>query len=203
MSKRKYKTTDTARKSTSTSSAMRRTPTETQNEFARAETRIISKIEARCANDSSVTYRGPVGMGRGKGAIRRIRRSITWPEIKTSMSRVSGPGTTPPRSPSMRGDDVPLAQFARYVKHLMDTTFAKLPVRKLQVVAIEAMRMALESYAVRMFETSNMLVQHCGRVTVMTKDLALYKRVEKSQALNVSISGANNTGGARDAARAA
>uniref|UniRef100_A0A0N5C6P1 Histone domain-containing protein n=1 Tax=Strongyloides papillosus TaxID=174720 RepID=A0A0N5C6P1_STREA len=45
--------------------------------------------------------------------------------------------------------------------------------------AVDAIREAVESYLVDMFEVCNLFAIHAGRVTVMPKDVGLWKRLRK------------------------
>ena len=49
-----------------------------------------------------------------------------------------------------------------------------------QAAAILALQEAAESYLVRMFERSMLLVLHAKRVTLMQKDIALFRRLERN-----------------------
>lgn len=126
--------------------------------FARAETRLREEVRSQAER-----YVGPVGLGIGKGGLRRMRRSVPRRKDIERFAR-------------FRDNSIPLASFARMVKGILRSKFDFS--LRFQVAAIEIMREAVEACAVEMFETSNMFVQHARRVTVMCKDIALYNRVK-------------------------
>jgi histone H3/H4 len=135
----------------------RRSNPDSRQMFARSESRLREELV-----NATISYNGPVGLGIGKGGLRRMRRSM--PKRK-DIERCS----------NYTESAIPLASFARLVKSIL-VSIDKASYR-FQVASIQAMREALEAYAIEMFETSNMFVHHARRVTVMCKDLALYKRV--------------------------
>lgn len=154
------RTKNTARKSTTVVPIVpQETRRNSQQMFARAINRLTDQVR-----NETIRYSGPVGLGIGKGGLRRMRRTVPKrKEIERSAK------STTKRS-------IPLGNFARLVRWLMRDSFRS--DLKLQVAALMVMHEAVEAYAIQMFETSNLFVMHARRVTVMPKDLNLYQRVQ-------------------------
>jgi len=66
---------------------------------------------------------------------------------------------------------VPFQRLVRQIarKHGMDIRF--------RATALEALQQATEAYIVTLFEAMNLMAIHCGRQTVMVKDLARLKEL--------------------------
>lgn len=69
---------------------------------------------------------------------------------------------------------IPKAPFFRIVKEL---ALECNPDIRLQPAAVLAMQEAAESYIVGLFEDNQLCAIHAGRVTVMTKDMSLARRI--------------------------
>lgn len=67
------------------------------------------------------------------------------------------------------------APFQRLVRDISNRV-SDLPVR-FQSIAVEALQHSAEAFLVRLFELSNQLAIHAGRVTVMDKDMKLVHRL--------------------------
>jgi len=52
-------------------------------------------------------------------------------------------------------------------------------VQRVTATAVEAIHEALEAYAVQLFEDTNLCAIHCGRVTIMRRDMQLVRRLRK------------------------
>ena len=89
-----------------------------------------------------------------------------------------------------RPGTVALREIRRY-QHSTDLLFRKRPFQRLvreiaetmkpdlrfQAGAVLAIQEAAESYIVTLFEDTNMVAIHAGRVTIMAKDMALARRI--------------------------
>tara|TARA_B100000787_G_scaffold142122_1_gene111361 strand:+ start:2569 stop:2982 length:414 start_codon:yes stop_codon:yes gene_type:complete len=115
-------------------------------------------------------------------------------------ARKKGPPTNTPRKPHRyRPGTVALREIRRYQKST-ETLIKKLPFQRVvreiaqelpqsmttglrfQSRAIEALQQAAESYLVGLFEDTNLCAIHAKRVTVMTKDMQLARRIRGERA---------------------
>jgi len=111
--------------------------------------------------------------------------------LATKMARKSAPGTGGIKKPHRyRPGTVALREIRRY-QHSTDLLFRKRPFQRLvreiaetmkpdlrfQAGAVLAIQEAAESYIVTLFEDTNMVAIHAGRVTIMAKDMALARRI--------------------------
>lgn len=64
--------------------------------------------------------------------------------------------------------------FQRLVREIVAETH---PAFRMQSAALLALQESAEAYMVGMFEDANLAAIHAGRVTVMSKDLKLAKRI--------------------------
>ena len=115
-------------------------------------------------------YRGPFGQGIGKGSMRRIQAAYRArrQERVALLARRS-------RDYEERSD-IAIAPFVRCFKYLFKQLFPDKQLR-FQPIALLAAKDACEHYLIQMFEKSNLFAIHAKRVTLMPRDIALYKRV--------------------------
>jgi histone H3/H4 len=83
---------------------------------------------------------------------------------------------------------IPLAPFTRVVKQVVaetrgtynDRTNEQIPLLRMQVTAIVALRQAAEDFLVQLFEDTVRCCVHRNRVTITPKDLALALRLTQN-----------------------
>lgn len=71
---------------------------------------------------------------------------------------------------------VPKASFKRLLREVLSE---KHPEYRIQASAVEALHHATEAYVIDLFEDSNLCAIHAKRVTVMSNDLQLVKKIKK------------------------
>ena len=112
-------------------------------------------------------------------------------QLATKAARKSAPATGGVKKPHrFRPGTVALREIRRYQKST-ELLLRKLPFQRLvrevaseyksdlrfQATAIAALQEATEAYMVSLFEDTNLAAIHAKRVTVMSKDMALAKRL--------------------------
>lgn len=167
----------------------------TNNQPAQAET---TQVRVRKSTPTRL------GVGRGKGGIRRIRRVVERErrlseELDQRIRESINPlGETQGlreretrreeslhrlRRLQFRGEkenDIPMHPFALVVKEIASAI--KSDGCRFQMAAMHALRDACEEYMVRFFEHCSMYTAHAKRVTLMTKDVELFKRINSVRA---------------------
>lgn len=73
---------------------------------------------------------------------------------------------------------IPKASFKRLVKQVLAE---KWPTLRIKAKAVEVLQEATEAYVCHLFEDSNLCAIHAKRVTVMTKDVDLSRRLNKKK----------------------
>lgn len=111
--------------------------------------------------------------------------------VAQKIARMSAPVTTGVKKPHrFRPGTVALREIRKYQKST-DLLIRKLPFQRLvreiaqefkselrfQSSAVMALQEAAEAYLVTLFEDTNLCAIHAKRVTIMTKDLQLAKRI--------------------------
>lgn len=163
--------------------------------------------QLKTKSDESVNRSGHsfgVGLGRGKGAAVRARSPSRRPRYMSAREMMlrdyrrvnqserreheshARSGRTGFRPGSLRFAEacnakkleIPRTVFMRIVKEIM-RTMGKGGV-KVQTKALEAMQEAMEDYLIRFMENANDATLHARRVTLMTRDIALISKFERT-----------------------
>ena len=71
---------------------------------------------------------------------------------------------------------IPRAAFVRVCKEILHDT-EWMPGQRFSVQAVKALQEALEAYLTQLFEDSQLLAIHAGRVTLMARDMNLCRRI--------------------------
>lgn len=177
-------TNQTCRKSTARRPPPSRTPLRPVNRndsrsiFGNAEERVARSVERR-----NSTFAGPVGLGVGKGGIRRLLRINR--RVVPTRRQIERQATI------NDGNSIPFLPFARAVRQIINSIAGEGNFR-LQAVTVRILKEISETYLVNFFDTCNLFVSHNRRVTLMPRDIDLYKRVKKQPEFNGQVSG---TGG--------
>lgn len=112
-----------------------------------------------------------VGVGRGKGSVRRMRQVLIrekQQQIQIQRNRaISNVKTAIPKATFRR-------VFGKLFREYIEAK--RLYGLKLQAMAFEVIHQVSESYMVQFFETCNDYVMHAGRVTLFVRDIRLYRR---------------------------
>merc|ERR1711917_129825 len=104
----------------------------------------------------------------------KMARKKTPP--KKAESRVAGEIKKLKRSEDLL---IGKAPFCRLVKEITVSVRGGRECFRYQMLAIECLQTATESYLTHMFEMTNLCAQHAKRVTVMPKDFDLVKRLQE------------------------
>lgn len=158
----------TCRKRTATRNIAKQQKPTGRNPFAEATDRLAAKVD----NEYSA-YRGPTGLGRGKGGQIRFEKYVRK-EAKRLVPRLKHME----KFLSDREHSIPLAPFVRLIKGIVGNIGKKTGIEfRLQAATLHILRDSAEGFLVEMFETSLLFIAHANRVTLMPRDLELLKRV--------------------------
>lgn len=177
-------TNQTCRKSTARRSPPTRTPLrpiardDSRNVFGNAEDRLGRGVERR-----NTTFAGPVGLGVGKGGIRRIMRINR--RVVPTRRQIERQATI------NDGNSIPLMPFARVVRQILNRIAGE-GKYKLQAITLRILKEISETYLVNFFDTCNLFVIHNRRVTLMPRDIDLYHKIKRQADFNGQVAG---TGG--------
>lgn len=141
------------------------------NAARRATIRGIFGGSSNNRESNRATYRGPRGLGVGKGSIRRLEivRRREMEERARINARVRC---------ANYDSQMPMAPFVRLVYHIFKKLYPNTSV-KFQNAALICMRDISERYLINMFETANLFTVHAKRVTLFPKDIILYGTVKR------------------------
>jgi histone H3 len=79
---------------------------------------------------------------------------------------------------------IPRLSFCRYVREIFqDNEYTKGKGFRIQGSAMQALQAASEDYLVGLFEDCNLLAIHARRTTLMTRDMALARRIRGETAV--------------------
>ena len=79
---------------------------------------------------------------------------------------------------------IPRLPFCRYVREIFqDNEYTKGKGFRIQGSAMQALQAASEDYLVGLFEDCNLLAIHARRTTLMTRDMALARRIRGETAV--------------------
>lgn len=166
-------TDQTARKSTARKTPRSRTPLapihrdDSRNIFGNAADRLARVVERKSI------YNGPVGLGLGKGGMKRIKKSI---KVLPTREQIE-------KGAKVEKSSIPLIAFERAVKQILNSIVGEGKYR-LQVKALLLLREIAESHLIKFFYVCNMFVIHTSRVTLMPKDIDLYYKVKMQAEIN-------------------
>lgn len=170
MRKKKNSTRQTGRKSTATivdqPSAVRRC----YDPFGRTADRLQARVERE-----QRTYRGPVGLGRGKGGLRLLHRHAR----RLHQRRTDHILGLVRRKANEEKPCIQKAPFMRALKEIMNEIDPE-RVYRFQGAVCNIIKEAAEVHMVRFFEDVNLAACHANRVTVMVKDIHMVKRMRRS-----------------------
>ena len=177
------KTNQTCRKSTARKSPPKRRTLAPINQDSRGIFGIQADRLERVVQRQNSTFAGPVGLGVGKGGIKRIMR-INKRVVPTRRQIER-------QAYINDSNSIPLRPFARSLRQIFNRVAGEGRLR-LQARVVTLLKEISETYLVNFFETCNMFVAHTRRVTLMPKDIELYRKVERQPDFKGQVSG---TGG--------
>lgn len=114
------------------------------------------------------------GPGIGKGGIRRMATLMNKRLRRENEDRLRRLRVV--EQANQFDNDIPLRPFHRLVKQIINELFPNSSLR-LQVQALHAMRNASEAFILALFEQCYLFTAHAKRVTLMTKDMELARRM--------------------------
>lgn len=120
------------------------------------------------------------GPGIGKGGIRRMATIIQRTARRRSASNLRQLRIM--QHAREYENDIPLLPFQRLVRQILLEVKGSNVSFKIQLAALQALRMSCEAFLTNLFEQCSMFTAHAKRVTLMPRDIELAKRIRYSLA---------------------